>query len=133
MSRRMTKADLPTSLGSFKPVGHVMVALPDRTAAQAFVSDLGRNGFAPEDALHFDSDEGGDKMADLIQGASDFAGFGYEITLMRRFLDLSRKGFRWVLVYAPDDELAARVAEAGQRHGAPMAVKYHSLAVEDLI
>lgn len=133
MSRRMTKADLPTSLGSFNPVDHVMVALPSYEAAQAFVSDLGTNGFATEDLLHFDSDEGGDKMVDLIEDASDFAGFGYEITLMRRFLDLSRKGFRWVLVYAPDDEKAEKVAQAGQRHGAPMAVKYHSLAVEDLL
>jgi hypothetical protein len=133
MSKRMTKADLPTSLGSFKPVGHVMVALPSEAQAAAFAADLGEQGFAPEDILHFNADEGGKEMADLIEGASDFAGFGYEITLMRRYLELSRRGHRWVLVFAPDDAAAAKVQDAARRHEAPMAVKYHSLAVEDLI
>ena len=133
MSKRLSKSDLPTSLGSFKPVGHVMVALPDAAAAQAFAHDLGPAGFGPADVLHFDAEEGRNEMTDMLQGASDFAGFGYEVTLMRRYLDLSRQGCRWVLVYAPQDEQAEQVKQIAQRHGAPMAVKYHSLAVEDLI
>lgn len=133
MSKRMTKAELPTSLGAFKPVGHVMVALQSEEKAADFVADLGREGFAPEDILHFSAEEGGNEMAGMLEGASDFAGFGYEITLMRRYLELSRKGHRWVLVYAPNDADAAKVQEAANRHDAPMSVKYHSLAVEDLI
>ena len=133
MSHRLTKADLPTSLGSFKPVGHVMVAVPDSAQANAFEKDLHEQGFAPEDVLHFGAEEGRDDMAEMLKGASDFAGFGYEITLMRRYLELSKQGCRWVLVYAPKDAQAGKVQAAAQRHGAPMAVKYHSLAVEDLI
>ncbi len=133
MSQRLTKADLPTSLGSFKPVDHVMVALPATEQVNAFVTDLAGNGFAPEDVLNFGAEEGRNEMTELLEGASDFAGFGYEITLMRRYLNLSRQGCRWVLVYAPDDDSAARVKDAALRHGAPMAVKYHRLAVEDLI
>ena len=133
MSKRLTKADLPTSLGSFKPVGHVMVALPDSVHAGAFERDLLEQGFSAEDVLHFGAEEGRDDMADMLKSASDFAGFGYEITLMRRYLELSKQGCRWVLVYAPEDDQAEKVQVAAQRHGAPMAVKYHSLAVEDLI
>ena len=133
MSRRLTKADLPTSLGSFKPVGHVMVALPDDEQASAFEKALHEQGFAPEDVLHFGAEEEFDGMEKMLKGASDFAGFGYEITLMRRYLELSRQGCRWVLVYAPKDAQAEKVQAAAQRHRAPMAVKYHSLAVEDLI
>ncbi len=133
MSKRLTKADLPTSLGSFKPVDHVMVALPGTEQAIAFEKDLHEQGFAPEDVLHFGAEEGRDDMDDMLAGASDFAGFGYEITLMRRYLELSKEGCRWVLVYAPQDDQAEKVKAAAQRHGAPMAVKYHSLAVEDLI
>ena len=133
MSKRMTKAELPTSLGSFKPVGHIMVALPNDDAADALTKDLFAQGFTAEDVLHFSAAEGGGDMAQMLDGASDFAGFGYEITLMRRYLDLAKQGYRWVLVYAPEDEQAERVKEAALRQGAPMAVKYHSLAVEDLI
>ena len=133
MSHRLTKADLPTSLGSFKPVGHVMVALPDDAHARAFEEDLYGQGFSAADVLQFGSQEGGDDMARMLDGASDFAGFGYEITLMRRYLELSKQGCRWVLVYAPKDELAEKVKLAAQLQAAPMAVKYHSLAVEDLI
>ena len=133
MSRRLTKADLPTSLGSFKPVGHVMVALPDAEHATAFEKDLREQGFGPEDVLQFGSEEGQDNMAGMLEGASEFAGFGYEITLMRRYLELSKQGCRWVLVYAPKDAQAEKVQAAARRNVAPMAVKYHSLAVEDLI
>ena len=133
MSHRLTKADLPTSLGSFKPVGHVMVALPDGGQAGAFEKELREQGFAAEDILQFGAGEGRDDMASMLEGASDFAGFGYEITLMRRYLELSKQGCRWVLVYAPKDAQAEKVQAAAQRHRAPMAVKYHSLAVEDLI
>ena len=133
MSKRMTKADLPTSFGSFKPVDHIVVAMPDDDAAAAFTKDLLVNGFASEDVLHFSAAEGRSDMARMLDGASDFAGFGYEITLMRRYLDLAKKGYRWVLVYAPEDDQAERAKEAALRQAAPMAVKYHSLAVEDLI
>lgn len=30
MSDTITRDDIPTSFGSFKPTGHVMVGLPDR-------------------------------------------------------------------------------------------------------
>ena len=133
MSKRLTKDDLPTSLGAFKPVDHVMVALPDDVAKGAFTDDLLEHGFTAEDVLHFSAAAGASEMTELIEDASDFAGFGYEITLMRRYVDLSRKGHRWVVVYAPEDEQAEQVKEAALRHGAPMAVKYHLLAVEDLI
>ena len=133
MSKRLTKDDLPTSLGAFKPVDHIMVALPDDVARNAFTDDLLVHGFTADDVLHFSAAEGASEMTELIEDASDFAGFGYEITLMRRYVDLSRKGHRWVVVYAPEDEQAEQVKEAALRHGAPMAVKYHLLAVEDLI
>ncbi|MEO6410751.1 MAG: hypothetical protein ABIO45_18635 [Burkholderiaceae bacterium] len=110
-----------------------MVALPNNMQALAFEKDLHQQGFLVEDVLHFGADEGRDDMAKMLDGASDFAGFGYEITLMRRYLDLSSKGCRWVLVYAPEDDQAEKVQAAAQRYDSPMAVKYHSLAVEDLI
>jgi hypothetical protein len=132
-TRRLTLADLPQSLGTFKPVGHVMVALPDDDAARQAAQALRDEGFDAEDILHFDSDEGATRMRDMIAHSSGAAGFGYEITLMRRYQALSDEGHRWLLVYAPDDEETERVKGVAARLGAPMAVKYHRLAVEDLL
>lgn len=132
-TRRLTLAELPRSLGTFKPVGHVMIALPAGDAASAAADALRAVGFDADDILHFDSAEGEAKMQQMIDHSSDFAGFGYEITLMRRYQALSRQGHRWLLVYAPDDSETARVTDVARRFGAPMAVKYHRLAIEDLI
>jgi hypothetical protein len=133
MSKRMTKADLPTSLGAFKPVGHVMVAVPDDATADRMAHALHEVGFEAEDVLHFAPHESGSEMAKMIDNSSEFAGFGYEITLMRRYLDYARQGYSWMLVYAPEDEQAEKVKETAEKIGAPMAVRYHRLAVEDLV
>ena len=58
---------------------------------------------------------------------------GYEISLMRRYQQLARDGASWLIVYAPEDEQAARVAEVAKAQGALAAVKYHRLVVEDII
>ena len=132
-SKRLTLADIPKSLGTFKPVGHVMVALADDNMAQQATEALLDAGFEDEDILPIGAAEGAATMDELIAHSSEAAGFGYEITLMRRYQALAREGYRWLLVYAPSDERAAQVTEVARRFDAPMAVKYHRLAVEDLI
>jgi hypothetical protein len=129
----LTLEDLPQSLGTFKPVGHVMVALPDDEVAAQVARALEDAGFAEEDILHFDAAEGHDRMQEMIEQSSGLAGFGYEITLMRRYKKLADEGHRWLLVHAPEDDQAERVADVARRFRAPMAVKYHRLAIEDLI
>ena len=119
--KRMTKADHPQSLGAFKPVGHVVVAMPDDTRAAAAVQALRASGFAAEDILEYSAAEEDDEMDRMLQHASDFAGFGYEVTLMRRYQELAREGASWLIVYAPEDDLAQRVADTVKGHGALMA------------
>ncbi len=131
--RRLTKSDRPMSLGAFKPVGHVVVAMPDDASAHAAIGALQAAGFEAEDVLHYSADEEGEQMQQMLDHAGDFAGFGYEITLMRRYRELAAEGCSWLLVYAPDEPHTARVAEVAQRHGARLAEKYHRLVVEDLI
>jgi hypothetical protein len=131
--KRMTKADLPQSLGAFKPVGHVLMALRSEDDERAADQALRDAGFDADDILHFSADEHEDRMQQMIDRASDFAGFGYEIVLMRRYKKLCAGGCRWLLVYAPEFGEAARVAEVARRFAAPMAVKYHWLVEEDLV
>ena len=132
-TRRLTLADLPRSLGSFKPVGHVMIALPDAAQAAATTDALCAEGFDEADILHFDSSEGEAKMHEMIGHSGDFAGFGYEITLVRRYQALAKAGHCWLLVYAPEDDETERVTEVARRFKSPMAVKYHRYAVEDMV
>jgi hypothetical protein len=131
--RRLTKADHPQSHGAFKPVGHVMVALRDEELASATARALLEAGFEDEDILHYSAGEERAEMESMIDHASDFAGFGYEITLMRRYRTLAREGCSWLLVYAPDEAHTRRVADVARRNGALVAVKYNRLLIEDLI
>jgi hypothetical protein len=57
--KRLTKADRPLSFGSFKPVGHVVVALPDDAQADAAVAALLADGFDAEDILQYSTAEEG--------------------------------------------------------------------------
>jgi hypothetical protein len=131
--KRMTKEDLPQSLGAFKPVGHVLMGLHSEDDARGAVEALRHAGFAQADIIDFDSAEYSGHMERMIDHASDFAGFGYEITLMRRYRQLCAGGCRWLLVYAPEEDAAQRVADVARRFHALTAVKYHRLAEEDLI
>jgi hypothetical protein len=103
VAKWLSKEERPEILGTFKPVGHVLVALPN------------------------------DEQAGAAGQALRDAGFGYEVTLMRKYQELARDGCGWLLVYAPDDERAAKVADVAQRFGARAAEKYHRLVVEDLL
>lgn len=131
--KRMTKADHPQSLGAFKPVGHVVVAMPDDTRAARTVQALLAQGFERDDILEYTAAEENDEMDRMLQYTSDFAGFGYEVTLMRRYKALAGQGASWLIVFAPEDEQAERVAAAAREHGALLAEKYHRLVIEDLI
>ena len=131
--KRMTKDDHPQSFGAFKPVGHVVVAMPDDERAAAAVRGLRAAGFEAEDILEYTAAEEDDEMDRMLQNASDLAGFGYEVSLMRRYQEWAKDGASWLIVYAPEDDRASRVAEVTKSHGALMAEKYHRLVIEDLI
>jgi hypothetical protein len=131
--KRLTKEERPQILGTFKPVGHVIVALPDDDAARAAAKALHDAGFEKDDVLQYSADEELMQMDEMLDHASDFAGFGYEITLMRRYRELAQQGAGWLLVFAPDDAKTDKVADVAQRFGALAAEKYHRLVVEDLL
>ena len=133
--KRMTKADHPQSFGAFKPVGHVVVAMPDDDRAAAAVHALRAADFEAEDILEYTAAEEDDEMDRMLADAdaNGVAGFGYEVSLMRRYQELARDGASWLIVFAPEDDKASRVAEVAKSHGALMAEKYHRLVIEDLI
>ena len=133
--KRMTKADHPQSFGAFKPVGHVVVAMPDDDRAASAAQALRASGFEAEDILEYTAAEEDDEMDRMLADAeaNGVAGFGYEVSLMRRYQELAKEGASWLIVYAPEDDQASRVADVVKNHGALIAEKYHRLVIEDLI
>jgi hypothetical protein len=131
--KRLTKTDHPQTLGAFKPVGHVVIALPDEASAAVAVQALHAAGFDDEDILHYSAAEEGNEMERMLQYTSDFAGFGYELSLMRRYQQLARDGASWLVVFAPDEAHTVRITEVARRSGALIAEKYHRLVIEDLL
>ena len=131
--KRMTKGQTPQSLGTYNPVGHVLVALPSDTLVNEAKQALRDIGFDDEDMLHYSADEESAQMEHMLSHASQLSGFGYEVTLMRRYQQLAGEGCGWLLVYAPDAPHTDRVTEVAKRFGARSAVKYHWLVVEDLL
>ena len=131
--KRMTKGDVPHSLGNYNPVGHVLVALPSDAIATEARQALRDIGFDDEDILLYSADEEREQMERMLAHASELSGFGYEVTLMRRYQALAQEGCGWLLVYAPDAPHTERATDVVRRFGARSAVKYHRLVVEDLL
>ena len=125
--------NVPTSFGVFKPVGYLMVGLPTQAQADRLEAALQAAGWPPGAMHHFVPRESVAELAAMVDNAGAMAGFGYEITLLRRYLALAEQGYCWLLVKVSDSEHAAAAAETARAHGAVLAVYYRRFTVEDLL
>ena len=132
-AERMTRDRFEQTLGALNPVGHIIIALPSDQAASDAREALPNDSFSEADVLSFSSRELEPRLNEMLRAASGAAGFGYESTLMRRYLALAQENVGWLVVYAPDDKTAEQAAAVAKRFEAKCAVRYHSLASEDLI
>lgn len=121
------------SFGTFKPVGHVLIGVPAEVSAGPLASSLSAEGLHEAGLVWITPVESIDELQRMIDEASPLAGFGYEITMMRRFVKASASGHRYLLVKMRDDEDAPRIGEVAKAHGASFAVRYGTLVLEDLI
>jgi hypothetical protein len=133
MSKRMTKGEFQQSLGALNPVGHTVLAFASDAVAADASKALLQAGFAGEDILAYTSGELFPNLDELMRKASGAAGFGYEITLMRRYMTLASEGCGWLVVYSPDEAQTAKVQAIARQFGARSAVHYGTLAHEDLV
>lgn len=124
---------LPTSFGALKPVGHVLIALKAASQRDILQTALIEDGWAPEEVAEFTPRESVEELAELVDNASGMAGFGYELTLMRRYLELARNGHCWLLAKVVDDAHAERIGQLARLYGASAAVHYRTFTVEDLL
>ena len=119
----------PTSFGVFKPVGYVMMGLPTQSQSEALVVALQGAGWQGSAVLHFTPRESTSELEAMVDNASAVAGFGYELTLLRRYLALLKEGYRWLLVKVDHRQHAAAAAELARGCGAKLAIHYRTFTV----
>ena len=132
-TKRLTKDDIRNTVGVLNPIGHVVLAFPDDEVTADAVRALQEGGFGSVDVLVYTAAEATPRLRERVHTASQASTFGYEITLMRRYLSYAEAGAGWLVVYAPSDEAVGRLVEIARRFNARCAVRYHRLASEDLI
>lgn len=125
--------DQMLSFGVFKPVGHVVLALPSESKARAAHTELAAIG-VPVDEMLYLSD------AEMLEGATTDlaraglgAGIGQDVNLVRAHRELARHGYHWLVVRARNRERAVEVARLAELHQAARAQYYGRLIIEELV
>lgn len=121
------------SFGVYKPVGHVVISFP--TAAQADDAALALTGIGVADGevrRYTDRQMLAQTRAN-IENASPLASIGQELNLIKAHHELAGRGYHFLVVHAPADELAQRVADTARAHGAERAQHFGHFIIEELI
>ena len=131
--KRLTREDIRNATGNFNPTGHAVLAFADDATARQAEQALHTAGFTAEDVLAYTGAAVKPRLQKMVDTAGKGAGFGYEITLLRRYLVLADDGCGWLMVYCPDDDATAKVTEVATQFKAKSAVKYNRLVNEELV
>lgn len=123
----------PQSFGVFKPVGHTVIAFASSEALEVAAAALLADGFAEADLTRYTPTLMLAQTASDLQTASPLASMGQELNLVKAHRALAEQGCSFLVVHAPDDELAAKVAAVAKASRALAAQRYGSFIVEELI
>jgi hypothetical protein len=129
----MTTAQSSQAYGVFKPVGHVIVALPNADDCRNAMSALLASGFTEEDIRAYTPEEMIAQVDEDLAHASVLAGIGQELNLVKAHRELAVQGSNFLVVRARDTEQADRIAEVALRCHASRAQRYGTLLIEELI
>ncbi|RZL31714.1 MAG: hypothetical protein EOP35_21465 [Rubrivivax sp.] len=126
-------SDAQRSFGVFKPVGHVVISLPDAEAADRAALAITGLGLA-EDATHRYTDRDMLRQIDEdVAKASPISAIGQEMNLILAHRVLAARGYHWLVVRVANDEQALQVAKAAEAEGAERAQHYGHFIIEELI
>ena len=129
----MDRLHPPLSHGVFKPVGHVVVALPtlqDRRAAELALNKLHLDASAI--TVYTAQDMLAQAAAD-IERADSMASMGQELNLVKEHQRLAQGGHHFLVVEVSDNDQAHQVAAACMPHRASRAQHYGRFIIEELI
>jgi hypothetical protein len=125
--------DEQLSFGVFKPVGHVVISLPTAAHADAAAARVLEAGLGASEVRRYTDAEMIRQIDHDRQRASPLASIGQELNLVLAHRALAERGYHWLVVHAPDDALAQRVADIARDCGAERAQSYGHFIIEELI
>lgn len=128
----MDKTNPPTTFGVFKPVGHTIVTYRALTDLDAATHALLEQGFEQAALVRYTSDEMKDQVAVDLVNASPLANFGYELDLVKVHQIHAEEGCSFLVVHAPDEARAERVASVARQTGAVSGQHYGTFMIEEL-
>jgi hypothetical protein len=123
----------PSEIFVFKPLAHVVVSFrsaEDEAAAVRALEPLRLAGgaitrYSPQQMLA--------QLSEDVEGANAIAHAGQELNLLRAQHVPLDSGYHWLVVRAPDDDLARWVIGTVKVFGAERARRYDSVSIEELI
>lgn len=121
------------SFGVFKPVGHVVISFPSAEHASRAADEIGHLDLGDGAITRFSDEEMRRQIDDDLAQAGVLAQIGQEWNLVQAQRELALRGYHFLVVRAPDDANAMRVAEAARRCGAERAQSYGRFIIEELI
>ncbi len=110
-----------------------MVALSERSVADALQRKLGRVGFSEDDCVVTAPEDVAEAATEEIESPSLVASLGSSIHLRARQLELAHAGCTFLKIRIPDDDSKVRVLRVLSSAPLRYAVHYHRLMIEDLI
>jgi hypothetical protein len=135
MAKRLAREDFVhmLSFGTFKPVGYTVLAYPDEAAARGALARLNEGGCKDEDVLVASSAELFPQVKEQMKQSTDMvAAQGYEVVLMKRYLEIAAHGAWWLMVWSPQEADVARVKSALAQQPPLTAAHYGRIMIEDL-
>jgi hypothetical protein len=129
---KMTKAKFPRSFGVFSPTGHVVMAFSSDANAEKARQTLLGSGFGEEDVTHYNKDEVIGEFKRSEEHAMDPLQIGQEEAKIDEYLELAHQGCGFLVVHAPEDEVAKRAVRLVKPFELKFAEKYNRLTMEEL-
>lgn len=124
------------SFGVFKPVGHLVISLPDARAAAAAAQAMRDAGLDGGAIRHYSDREMLEQIDADIARASPLAAVGQELNLVRAHRALAAQGYHFLVVHVPDEGTrlsAQHLADLAREQGALRAQRYGRFIIEELI
>ncbi|HLL17173.1 MAG TPA: hypothetical protein VK439_00175 [Rubrivivax sp.] len=122
-----------TSFGVFKPVGHTVISFSNAEMAEKARDALAQTGVAGDAVRYYTDQEMLSQIRHDLQHASFLASVGQEMNLVMAHKALAERGYHWLVVKTPDNDLARKVADCVGPLGAERAQLYGGFLIEELI
>jgi hypothetical protein len=126
------KKRFKTWFGVLSPTGHVVMAFATDQEVERARQLLVDNGFSQEDVTHYGKAE---VMTELEKSEEQDANplqIGQELASMDKYLALAKQGCGFLVLHAPEDEVAKRAVSIVKPLGLKLAEKYNHLTMEQL-